>query len=318
MSDYKKAKSVEQLIPIEERYRHIRPRPQLPNFAAHIDGVDLTRPFSDAVRAELYQALLDFEVLFFAPQELTPEQHLELAAVFGPVAQGAYFPRKDSHPQIEVLATDADHPASVDHWHSDLSWLENPPAGTVIQLTEVPEVGGDTAWASMSKAFAALSPGLRDYLRGLDATHTWETSQWRNYLANLGEEVLINSIRQFKPVVHPVVLKHPESGKELLFVNETFTRQINGVSALESREILRLLTSWVKQPEFIYTHKWQANGIAVWDNRSTQHYALADYWPQRRLNHRVTFNARGRAGEIDNTLAAVGGLGVTSKVAYGY
>lgn len=316
VAQHKKTKAVEQLIPLAERYRHIRPQPQLPNFAARIEGVDLTKPLSAAVRAELYQALLDFEVLFFPPQPLTPEQHLELASAFGEVAQGAYFPRKDGYPQIEVLTNDAERPASVDNWHSDLSWLERPPTGTVIQITEVPEAGGNTAWASMSKAFRALSPGLQDYLRGLSATHTWEVSGWRNYLANLGEDVLINSIRQFKPTQHPVVFSHPESGKEVLFVNESFTRSIDGVSALESREILRFLASWVRQPEFVYSHKWEANGIAVWDNRSTLHYALADYWPSRRVNHRVTFNARGDRGAVDNTLAAVGGTG--RQAVHGY
>ncbi|UFQ98954.1 TauD/TfdA dioxygenase family protein [Pseudomonas wenzhouensis] len=317
MSDYKKAKSVAQAIDIESRYQHIRPRPQMPDFAAVIDGVDLTKPISSAVQEELYRALLDFEVLFFEPQQISEEQHLALASAFGEVAQGAYFPRKDGHPQIEVLANDEARPASVDHWHTDLSWLETPPTGTVIQITELPEVGGNTAWMSLSKAFKALSPGLQEYLRGLTASHTWEVSQWRNYLANLGEDVLINSIRQYKPVQHPVVLTHPESGKEILFVNETFTRNIEGVSGFESRQVLQLLANWIKQPEFTYSHKWQKNGLAVWDNRSTQHYALADYWPRRRVNQRVTFNARGTQSAQANTLDAVGALGRTSKVAYG-
>lgn len=237
-------KSVSATIPVAERYRHIRPVPQLPNFAAHIEGVDLTRPLSPEVRQELYQALLDFEVIFFPPQELTPEQHLALASVFGPVAQGAYFPRKEGHPQIEVLENDEKRPPSIDHWHSDLTWLENPPAGTVIQITELPPVGGNTSWASMSKAYDALSPWFKAYIDQLTATHTWEVSNWRNYLANLGEEVLINSIRQFKPVVHPVVKPHPESGRKVLFVNETFTRKINDVPPLEGREILQFLTHW--------------------------------------------------------------------------
>ncbi|MGV6477113.1 TauD/TfdA dioxygenase family protein [Azotobacter vinelandii] len=317
MYHYKHAKSVVEPVPIEQRYRHIRPRPQMPDFAAEVD-IDLSRPLDEPVREELRQALRDFEVLFLTPQELTPEQHLKLASVFGPVAQGAYFPRKDSHPQIEVLANDARRPASVDHWHSDLTWLEEPPAGVAIQLVEIPANGGNTAWASMSKAFAALSPGLQEYLRGLRATHTWEISQWRNYLANLGEEVLLNSIRRFKPVSHPVVQKHPQSGKEILYVNETFTRNIDDVPPQESREILRFLCEWLKQPEFVHSHRWQRNGIAIWDNLATQHYALADYWPHSRVNQRVTFNAQGSRAPVANTLAEVGGLGVESRVAYGY
>lgn len=299
------AKAPRTLLPFREHYRHIKLYPQLPNFAAHIEGVDLTRPLADAVKAELRQALLDYEVIFFPPQPLTPEQHLELAAIFGQPAQGAYFPRKDSHPKIEVLANDAERPPTVDNWHSDLTWLEVPPVGTAIQIVEVPEAGGNTAWSSMTKAFAALSPDLQHYLRQLTATHTWEVSSWREYLDRLGEEVLLNAIRKFKPVTHPVVLQHPVSGKDILYVNETFTKQINRVPVLESRGLLRFLTEWIKQPEFIYSHKWEAGGIAVWDNLSTQHYALADYWPQVRLNHRVTFDAHEQVAKVDNTLAAV-------------
>lgn len=317
MTSHITAKSAPSIHAIEGRYRHLRPVPQLPNFAARIEGVDLSQPLTEPVRAELYQALLDFEVIFFPPHELTPEQHLALAAVFGPVAQGAYFPRKPGSPQIEVLENDEQRPPTIDHWHSDLTWLPEPPAGTVIQITEVPPTGGSTAWTSTSKAFAALSPGLKTYLRALQATHTWEVSNWRNYLENLGEDVLVNSIRKFKPVVHPIVKVHPESGKETLFVNETFTRNINGISKDESKAILGFLAQWIKQPEFVYTHKWEAHGIAVWDNRTTQHYALADYWPHRRVNQRVTFDPRGVAQAGGNTLDLVGGSDRRSEVAYG-
>lgn len=317
MTSYRTAKSAVSFVDIHNRYRHVRPVPQMPNFAALIEGVDLQRPISPEVGGELYQALLDFEVLFFPPQALTPEQHLALAEVFGPVSQGAYFPRKRGYEEIEVLENDESRPPSIDHWHSDLSWLDQPPAGTVIQITELPEVGGNTAWASLSKAFSALSPAFQDYLRTLTATHTWEISNWRNYLAALGEDALINSIRQFKPVSHPVVRTHEESGREVLFVNETFTRHINDVSPLESREILRFLAGWIKQGEFIYTHKWQADGIAVWDNRTTQHYALADYWPHKRVNQRVTFDVRSRQRENVNTRTLVAAGKELNEAVYG-
>lgn len=278
-------------IDIASRYRHIRPRPQQPNFAAHIDGVDLTRPLSPEIRRELYQALLDFEVIFLPPQQITLDQHVELASVFGQVAPGAFFPRKDGHPLVEVIEFDENRRPEVNIWHSDLTWLAESPNGTVIQITEPPPAGGGTAWASLSRAYSALSPGLQQYLAGLTATHTWEISGWRDALERLGgEEVLIQALRKYKPVQHPVVRTHPESGKQVLFVNENFTKHIDGVHFRESRGLLEFLREWIVQPEFTYTHKWEPNGIAIWDNRSTQHYALADYWPARRVNHRVTFN----------------------------
>ena len=317
MSTFKTAKAVRQLIDIGTRYQHIRPVPKMPNFAAVIEGVDLTKPLTAPVRQELVQALLDFEVIFFPPQQITPEQHLALAEVFGPIAQGAYNPRKTGYSDIEIIENDERRPPSIDHWHSDITWVENPPAGTVIQIVEVPPVGGNTAWASMSKAYEALSPGYRAYLDGLTATHTWEVSNWRKYLADLGEDVLINAIREFKPVVHPVIKVHPESGKRVLFVNETFTKKIDGISELESKEVLRFLAQWIKTPEFIYTHAWEPHGIAVWDNRTTQHFALADYWPHRRVNQRVTFNARGIEARAGNALSVVGGEAIEPTVAFG-
>lgn len=274
------------------RYRHIRPIAQMPNFAARIEGVDLSRPLAAEVKAELYQALLDFEVLLLPAQELVPEQHADLASAFGDVnAPSSFFPRKGDKVEVEIIEYDEKRPPELNNWHSDVTWVGNPPTGTVIQITELPSAGGNTAWASMSKAYAALSDGFKQYLDALSATHTWENSLVRDALADKGEDALVNAMRKFKPVVHPVVRIHPETGKKVLFVNETFTRHINDVHFRESRSILSFLYEWIVQPEFVYSHKWEKNGIAVWDNRTTQHYALADYWPHRRTVQRITFNA---------------------------
>jgi taurine dioxygenase len=278
-------------IDIASRYKHITPVPHQPNFAAHIEGIDLSKPLSAEVKAELYQALLDFEVIFLPPQEITVEQHVELASIFGPVAHGAFFPRKDGHPLVEVIEFDERRPPEVNIWHSDLTWLAEPPNGTVIQIIEPPAQGGATAWASLSRAYANLSPGLQYYLSTLTATHTWEISGWRDAIERLGgKDALAAALDKYRPVQHPVVRQHPESGRPVLFINENFTRHIDGVHFRESRGLLEFLREWIVQPEFLYIHKWEKNGIAIWDNRSTQHYALADYWPQRRVNQRVTFN----------------------------
>ncbi len=293
-------------IDIPRHYRHIRPVPQQPNFAAHIDGVDLSRPLSPEVRAELYQALLDFEVIFLPAQPITLDQHVELAGIFGQVAPGAFFQRKDGHPLVEVIAFDEHHPPEVNIWHSDLTWLAEPPNGTVIQIVEPPSHGGGTTWASLTRAFAALSPGLQRYLSGLTATHTWEISGWRDALERIGGTAALHAaLEKFKPVQHPVVRTHPETGKPVLFVNENFTRHIDDVHFRESRGLLEFLREWIVQPEFTYTHQWEKNGIAIWDNRSTQHYALADYWPQRRVNHRVTFNRVTATATTTSTYHAV-------------
>jgi taurine dioxygenase len=293
-------------IDIAGRYRHIRPEPQQPNFAARIEGVDLTQPIAPEVGRELYQALLDFEVLFFPPQAITPEQHVALASVFGEIAPGAFFPRKEGHPNVEVIEFNESRPPEINIWHSDLTWLPEPPNGTVIQITELPAQGGNTAWASLSKAFAALSPGLQEYLGALSATHTWEISGWRDALEKYaGIDGLADALRKYKPVSRPVVRVHPESGKKVLFVNENFTKHIDGVHFRESRGVLEFLREWIVQPEFVYQHRWAQNGLAVWDNRATQHYALTDYWPHRRVTQRVTFNAAGSAPVAQSTRALV-------------
>lgn len=279
---------------LSTRYRHIRPEPQLPNFAARVE-IDLTQPISAEVAGELHQALLDFELLLFPPQVITPAQHVALARVFGDLAVGAFFPRKPGEPELEVIEFNEQRPPEINIWHSDLTWLPNPPAGSVIQITELPAQGGNTSWASTAAAFKALSPGLQHYLSELTATHTWEISGWRGALEQAGDDALTSALRHYKPVSHPVVLPHPESGKKALYVSENFTRAINGISLRESRGLLQFLREWIVQPEFVYTHKWKKNGLAVWDNRTTQHHASADYWPNRRITQRVTFNARGEA-----------------------
>ena len=286
------------LINIAKRYKHIRPVPRMPNFAAWIEGVDLTRPLSDAVQAELRQALWDFEVIFFRPQTITPPQHVALAKVFGPISSGSYFERKPGTPELEMIVSDADRPPNIDNWHTDISWKPQPPLGTAIQITVTPPAGGNTCWMSTSKAYDWLSPGMQKYLQGLTAVHTWEVSGFREALGQRGDDALIAAIKAFKPVVHPVVRTNPDSGRKCIFVNADFTRNIQGVDRHEARGILNFLLEWMKKPEFMVHHQWEAGGIAVWDNRSTQHYALADYWPHHRANQRATFDVPGTAAPV--------------------
>ena len=288
------------LINIAKRYKHIKPVPRMPNFAAWIDGVDLTRPLTEPVRAELRQALLDFEVIFFRPQAITPTQHIELGKVFGPLSSGSYFDRHPDFPELEVIASDDKRPPAIDNWHTDLSWKQNPPLGTAIQITVTPPAGGNTCWMSTSKAYDWLSPGMQKYLEGLQAVHSWEVSGFREALGKRGDDALIAAIKAFKPVTHPVVRINPDSKRKCLFVNSDFTRHIVGVDRQEALGVLRFLLEWMKKPEFMVHHQWEAHGIAVWDNRSTQHYAVADYWPHHRVNQRVTFNVPGSETDAVN------------------
>lgn len=278
------------LINIAKRYKLIKPVPRMPNFAAWIDGVDLTRPISEPVAQELRQALFDFEVIFFRPQTITPAQHVALGKVFGPLSAGSYFERKPGAPELEMIVSDKDRPPAIDNWHTDISWKTIPPLATAIQITEMPEVGGNTCWTSTSKAYDWLSPGMKKYLDGLSAVHTWEVSGFREALGARGDDFLIAALKAFKPVTHPVIRVNPDSGRKCIFVNKDFTRNIIGIDRHEASGILQFLMEWLKKPEFMVHHQWEAGGIAVWDNRSTQHYAVADYWPHYRVNQRVTID----------------------------
>jgi taurine dioxygenase len=128
---------------------------------------------------------------------------------------------------------------------------------------------------------------------GLSAVHSWEASAFREALGERGDDALIAAIKAFKPVTHKVVRVNPDSGRKCLFVNSDFTRHIIGIDRHEAVGILRFLLEWMKKPESMVHHQWEPHGIAIWDNRSTQHYAVADYWPHHRVNQRVTFDGPG-------------------------
>ena len=272
-------------------FEHLDLQPRRPGFAAWVRGLDLRQPLPDAVQAELRQALHTHEVLFLDPQPLTPEQHLAFAQVFGPIATDSLLDRRPGEPLIDTIVNDRERPPNIDVWHSDMSWHARPPAGTVVQITETPPLGGATCFASTRLAYAALSERMRTYLDGLMAEHSWEISGLREFLLRRSPEAFAQAQRQHPPVQHPVVLRHPDTDLPCLFVNSLFTRRIVGLDPRESQGVLQFLYQWVQRPEFVLQHDWQPHGIVVWDNRSTQHYAVADYWPHRRVNQRVTFDA---------------------------
>ena len=267
------------------KYRTFTPRLKLPGFGATIEGLDLTGKLSRKTK----KALLDFEVLFFPPQELDADHHVQLASCFGPLARGSFFERKEDAPEIELIVFDENNPPEINIWHTDLSWQKTPPLGSVIQITEMPEAGGNTAFLSMSKAYNGLSDGMKAYLETLTAIHSFEVSGFYEKLESRGIDALTKAIKAFRPVEHPVVKTHPESGRKCLYINETFTKEIvvDG-HVREGKGIFEFLLRWLQQPEFMINHKWEQNGLVVWDNRSTQHYACADYWPNRRVTQRVT------------------------------
>lgn len=273
-------------------YQHLVIEPYTPNIGATIHDIDLSRLANDGLRAELRKALAEYQVLFFRKQTLTPEQHIDLARVFGdPDKAKAFFPRHERHNVIEVLeAKPAGHRYGTDQWHADITFSANPPTATVLYAHEIPPSGGDTLWASATAVLDSLPASLQAYLAELEAIHSFEHSGWPSYFAQLenGEAIYRQARADNLPVVHPVVRTHPVTGKKILYVNPNFTDRIKGVSRQQSDALLAFIFAQFQRPEFQARLRWEQHTVAIWDNRATVHYATADYDNQHRLLHRVT------------------------------
>jgi taurine dioxygenase len=284
---------------IEKAGDHVDPRQfaplevhqLMPTFGARIEGVDLTADLSDEMRALLRRAWLVYGVVVFAAQpKLSVDDHLHVASIFGTPDYGSRLVEKLTS-QVDVITTDEARPPVTNLWHSDNTTLEVPSLGTMIQIQEGPPVGGNTSWASTTKAYRCLSDNMKRYLDGLTAVHYWDGRGHKApaYLnANWDIETYAKKVAGNPPRKWPVVSTHPITGEKAIYVNETYTTYIEGVHNYESRAILDFLFSWIRLPEFYATHQWSRNDVAVWDNFSVQHYGVADY-TQHRVNQRVTF-----------------------------
>ena len=263
---------------------------------AEVIGLDLSAPIGDADFARIHRAHLDRHVLVFRDQRITPAEQIAFSRRFGPlqihVLRQFQLP---GHPEILRISNiledgkpiglgDAGH-----FWHSDLSYKEKPSLGSMLHAQELPSEGGDTLFANMHSAWDTLPDDLKQEVQGLRAEHTYlakyaelqAKSPWR---PNLTPE----QIAEVKPVVHPVVRTHPETGEKIVYVNHTFTSRILDIPQEESDALLKLIYDRVKVPEYQVRFRWTPNAIGIWDNRSTQHYAVGDYWPADRVLERVT------------------------------
>jgi len=255
-----------------------------------VSGVDLSQPLSDALRDEIAAALVERQVLFFRDQHFSPAQHRAFAAAFGPLHIHPIYPQVAEVPEIIVLDTDTIDLADNAMWHTDVTFIETPPLGSVLTARTVPPNGGDTLWASGTAAYEGLSAPMQAFLAGLTATHEISKSfPVERFGADAeSRERLERSRRDNPPVVHPVIRTHPVSGRKALFVNDGFTTRINELSPRESEALLAFLLRHFEKPEFCVRWKWQLGDVAFWDNRVTQHYANDDYRPHRRVMHRAT------------------------------
>ncbi|MFJ9815117.1 TauD/TfdA dioxygenase family protein [Streptomyces sp. NPDC101151] len=276
---------LERLAPGAEpsEFRHVEINPLTPHFGAVLGGVDLTRPIGDALAEELRQALLEWKVIFFRNQTgFTAEHHLALSGVWGPPEPNPFFP-KTGTAGVSRLAKDAKAAGNKNIWHSDHSFMANPALGSVLRALDVPAAGGDTMWADMAAAYDNLPAGMKARIGNLTAVHDWEPS-WG---ALMNDEQKAAFRTRWPQVEHPVAVRHPRSGRRTLYVNEPFTTRIKGLSAADSRELVDILVLQARIPEYQVRFHWEPDSIAVWDNIATQHYAINDYYPRRRVMERI-------------------------------
>lgn len=265
-------------------------RPLTPTIGAVIEGVDLAQPLSRDLQDEIRRALLDHLVIFFEDQHITPVQHRDFAARFGDLHTHPLYPGVPEAPELFILDNHAGNPTDNDAWHTDITFIETPPMASILYAKLLPPNGGDTVFSNMKAAYEGLSAPMRDFLAGLDAVHDFARGfPSRGRVAGVaGAEKHARALEEHPPVLHPVVRTHPETGEDGLFVNYGFTERLKGLRRKESDAILAMLFEHIQKPEFVMRWRWTPNSIAFWDNRVTQHYAVNDYLPHRRVMNRAT------------------------------
>lgn len=275
-----------------ESYRTIEVRPVSGALGAEIGGIDVSRDIGDDQLAELRRAFDEFGVIFFRDQALTPERHIAFAERWGRINVNRFFQPVADYPNIAEVRKEPHHQRNIgSDWHTDHSYDQVPALGSILYAREVPKTGGDTQFASMARAYESLSEGLKETLRSLKAVHSSrhvfgaaarDTSDDENR-GRIGNPELAT-----QDAVHPVVLRHPRTGREGLYVNPDFTIRIEGWSVEESQPFLDMLYRHAQKPEFTCRFRWREGSIAFWDNLATWHRAFDDYPGQRRLMHRIT------------------------------
>ena len=271
-------------------------RPLDAPLGAEVIGLDLAQPLADADFGRIHRAHLDRHVVVFRDQRITPQQQIDFSRRFGPLQVHVLHQfQLPGHPEILVVSNILEDGKPIGlgdagaYWHSDLSYKERPSLGSLLHAQELPEEGGDTLFANMHLAWDTLPAPLRAAVEGRRAEHSYlakyeelrRRSPWRPKLSD-------EQLAQVRPVTHPVVRTHPETGRKALFVSEHFTTRIVGLPDDESADLLARLFAHSVRPEHVYRHRWQPHDMVFWDNRSLMHLAAGCPDHMRRRLNRTT------------------------------
>ena len=255
---------------------------------AEVLGVDLNR-LSDDDLATVRKAYADNGVIFFRDQKLSEDDHIAFARRWGEIDINKFFPHIDGYPEIAKVGKEKEQKTNIGGgWHTDHSYDEIPAMGSILVARVLPEKGGDTLFANMYAAYDALDDATKEEIADMKAVHSnAHVFGSKAYYDNVERKEFANDAAVSK-AVHPVVITHPLSGRESLYVNPGFTTRFDGKSAEESRPLLHRLFAHAMKPEFATRFQWRPGSIAFWDNRATWHFALNDYHGEERLMHRIT------------------------------
>ncbi len=264
--------------------RRIEVTPQGATLGAEVGGVDLGSNLDDEVVAEIRQALLDYKVLVFRDQPITPAQHVAFARRFGELEIHPFITGNSEHPELVRFEKGVDTGGFENGWHHDVTWREVPSMGAILHAIQVPATGGDTLFSDMGAAHDGLDNAVRERIEDMFAVHDFMLAFKHQVPEGKQEE-----FRARYPLArHPVVCTHPETGRKLIFVNCYFTSHIDGMDADEGVALIRHLAGQASVVEYQFRVHWAPDTVVFWDNRSVQHYAASDYYPDVRIMERAS------------------------------
>ncbi|MEZ5231053.1 MAG: TauD/TfdA family dioxygenase [Acidimicrobiales bacterium] len=286
-------------MPTTARKRVLTVEPIAPAMGVEVAGVDLVEVASnDDLFAEIHQLWLEHKLLVFRGQALPPAEHVRLAERFGPLESHPIQPSHADYPALLLIHRQEERTTYENVWHADATFRARPPIGAVLKCEDCPPVGGDTMWANMAMAYDRLPERIKERIGSLRAKHSIEHS----FGGTMTPERRAVLAAEFPPAEHDVVLQHPDTGDPVLYVNQGFTthfvnfqrfdRVRNGLDfTVEANHLMNYLLTQATIPEYQVRVRWRPGTVAIWDNRSTQHYAIHDYWPQPRAMSRATITA---------------------------